>query len=72
MILGPSGSGKSTLLRTINHLEKVNRGWVSVDGELIGYRRSGDKLHELKEKEDSEAADRTSGSSSRTSISSRI
>ncbi|GGW98076.1 glutamate ABC transporter ATP-binding protein [Streptomyces chartreusis] len=51
VILGPSGSGKSTLLRTINHLEKVDRGWISVDGELIGYRRSGNKLHELREKE---------------------
>ncbi|WNO76674.1 amino acid ABC transporter ATP-binding protein [Streptomyces sp. AM8-1-1] len=51
VILGPSGSGKSTLLRTINHLEKVNRGWISIDGELIGYRRSGGKLHELKEKD---------------------
>ncbi|MFE4577980.1 amino acid ABC transporter ATP-binding protein [Streptomyces chartreusis] len=51
VILGPSGSGKSTLLRTINHLEKVDRGWISVDGELIGYRRSGNKMHELKEKE---------------------
>ncbi|MEV5343524.1 ATP-binding cassette domain-containing protein, partial [Streptomyces sp. NPDC052676] len=51
VILGPSGSGKSTLLRTINHLEKVNRGWIGIDGELIGYRRSGDKLHELKEKD---------------------
>ncbi len=26
VILGPSGSGKSTLLRTINHLEKLDRG----------------------------------------------
>ncbi|MGW9072779.1 amino acid ABC transporter ATP-binding protein [Streptomyces yangpuensis] len=43
VILGPSGSGKSTLLRTINHLEKVSRGWISIDGELIGYRRSEDK-----------------------------
>ncbi|MGW6707749.1 amino acid ABC transporter ATP-binding protein [Streptomyces sp. NPDC054956] len=51
VILGPSGSGKSTLLRTINHLEKVDRGWISVDGELIGYRGSRGKLHELKEKE---------------------
>ncbi|CAM5403074.1 amino acid ABC transporter ATP-binding protein [Streptomyces chartreusis] len=51
VILGPSGSGKSTLLRTINHLEKVDRGWISVDGELIGYRRSGNRMHELKEKE---------------------
>ncbi|WP_282107967.1 amino acid ABC transporter ATP-binding protein [Streptomyces sp. RK62] len=51
VVLGPSGSGKSTLLRTINHLEKVDRGWISVDGELVGYRRVGDKLHERKEKE---------------------
>ncbi|MFC0849180.1 MULTISPECIES: amino acid ABC transporter ATP-binding protein [Streptomyces] len=51
VVLGPSGSGKSTLLRTINHLEKVDRGSVSVDGTLIGYRRSGDKLYELRERE---------------------
>ncbi|MBM4825137.1 amino acid ABC transporter ATP-binding protein [Streptomyces actuosus] len=51
VVLGPSGSGKSTLLRTINHLEKVDRGAISVDGALIGYRRSGDKLHELPERE---------------------
>ncbi|GLX17109.1 MULTISPECIES: amino acid ABC transporter ATP-binding protein [Streptomyces] len=51
VILGPSGSGKSTLLRTINHLEKVDRGRVSVDGELIGYRGARGRLYELKEKE---------------------
>ncbi|MFE0173892.1 amino acid ABC transporter ATP-binding protein [Streptomyces sp. NPDC059002] len=51
VVLGPSGSGKSTLLRTINHLEKVDGGWVSVDGSLVGYRRSGDKLYELRERE---------------------
>ncbi|MFF4488575.1 amino acid ABC transporter ATP-binding protein [Streptomyces sp. NPDC001544] len=51
VVLGPSGSGKSTLLRTINHLEKVDRGVISVDGALIGYRRSGDRLHELPERE---------------------
>ncbi|MFD6418251.1 amino acid ABC transporter ATP-binding protein [Streptomyces sp. NPDC060194] len=51
VVLGPSGSGKSTLLRTINHLEKVDSGWISVDGGLIGYRRSGDKLYELRERE---------------------
>ncbi|MEU6485492.1 amino acid ABC transporter ATP-binding protein [Streptomyces sp. NPDC046887] len=49
-ILGPSGSGKSTLLRTINHLEKVDRGWISIDGELIGYRSIRGRLYELKEK----------------------
>jgi polar amino acid transport system ATP-binding protein len=51
VILGPSGSGKSTLLRAINHLEKVDRGLIRIDGELIGYRRRGDKLHELRERE---------------------
>ena len=51
VLLGPSGSGKSTLLRTINHLEKVDAGHIAVDGELIGYRAHGGKLHELREKE---------------------
>ena len=50
-ILGPSGSGKSTLLRSINHLEPVTSGLISVDGEVIGYRRDGDLLHELREPE---------------------
>ena len=48
-MLGPSGSGKSTFLRCINHLEKINAGRLSVDGELVGYRESGDKLYELRE-----------------------
>ncbi|MEU3130266.1 amino acid ABC transporter ATP-binding protein [Streptomyces sp. NPDC006874] len=51
VVLGPSGSGKSTLLRTINHLEKVDQGWISVDGTLVGYRRPGNKLYELRERE---------------------
>ncbi|MDP9861915.1 MULTISPECIES: amino acid ABC transporter ATP-binding protein [Streptosporangium] len=51
VIIGPSGSGKSTLLRTVNHLEKVDSGSVSVDGGLVGYRRVGDRLHELPERE---------------------
>ncbi|MFC9897329.1 amino acid ABC transporter ATP-binding protein [Nocardia sp. NPDC127579] len=51
VLLGPSGSGKSTLLRLVNHLERVDAGIVRVDGELIGYRRSGGKLHELPERE---------------------
>src|SRR5436309_2735043 len=50
-ILGPSGSGKSTFLRCINHLEKINAGRLTVDGELVGYREAGDKLHELRERE---------------------
>src|ERR1700710_84430 len=50
-VLGPSGSGKSTFLRCINHLEKVDAGRLWVDGELVGYRQVGDRLHELREKE---------------------
>jgi polar amino acid transport system ATP-binding protein len=51
VVVGPSGSGKSTLLRCINHLEKINAGRIWVDGELIGYRERGGKLHELRERE---------------------
>jgi polar amino acid transport system ATP-binding protein len=50
-LLGPSGSGKSTFLRCINHLEKINAGRLTVDGELVGYREAGEKLHELGERE---------------------
>src|SRR5215468_2355869 len=50
-IIGPSGSGKSTLLRCINHLEKVNAGRLSVDGELVGYRQQAGKLYELRDRE---------------------
>jgi polar amino acid transport system ATP-binding protein len=49
-ILGPSGSGKSTLLRAINHLEKLDEGYVRIDGELIGVRADRKRLHELPEK----------------------
>jgi polar amino acid transport system ATP-binding protein len=51
VLLGPSGSGKSTFLRCINHLEKIDAGRLSVDGELVGYRQVGEKLHELREAE---------------------
>ena len=50
-IIGPSGSGKSTFLRCINQLERPDRGAIFVDGELVGYRRVGDALHELSDKE---------------------
>jgi polar amino acid transport system ATP-binding protein len=50
-VIGPSGSGKSTFLRCINHLEKIDAGRLSVDGELVGYRQRGDKLHELPDRE---------------------
>src|SRR5689334_14828647 len=47
VMVGPSGSGKSTFLRCINHLENVNAGRLYVDGDLIGYRERGGKLHEM-------------------------
>jgi polar amino acid transport system ATP-binding protein len=50
-LLGPSGSGKSTFLRCINHLEKIDSGRLSVDGELVGYREDGGQLHELRERD---------------------
>lgn len=50
-IVGPSGSGKSTFLRCINHLERVDAGRLSVDGQLVGYRQKGEKLYELRPKE---------------------
>jgi len=50
-MVGPSGSGKSTFLRCVNHLEEVNAGRLYVDGELIGYRERGGKLHEMPPRE---------------------
>jgi polar amino acid transport system ATP-binding protein len=50
-LIGPSGSGKSTFLRCINHLEKIDGGLLTVDGELVGYRRQGHRLYELRDKE---------------------
>jgi polar amino acid transport system ATP-binding protein len=50
VILGPSGAGKSTLLRVINHLEKLDAGYVSVNGALVGVRQHGDRLKELSER----------------------
>ncbi len=71
VILGPSGSGKSTLLRTINHLEKVDRG-------LDQRRRRADRLPAFRRQAAraaragrTAASAPTSGSSSRTSTSSR-
>jgi polar amino acid transport system ATP-binding protein len=50
-LIGPSGSGKSTFLRCINHLEKIDGGRLSVDGELVGYREQNDKVYSLRENE---------------------
>ena len=47
VVLGPSGSGKSTFLRCINHLESIQKGYIEVDGEQIGYRVHNDRLERL-------------------------
>lgn len=50
-IIGPSGSGKSTFLRCINKLETIDGGALWVNDELVGYRRVGNKLWELSDRE---------------------
>ena len=34
-IIGPSGSGKSTFLRCLNHLETIDSGRITVEGEVL-------------------------------------
>ena len=50
-MLGPSGSGKSTFLRCVNHLESIDGGEISVNGQLVGYRRHAGKKYELRPRE---------------------
>ena len=35
VVIGPSGSGKSTLCRTINRLETISGGTISIDGQKL-------------------------------------
>jgi glutamate transport system ATP-binding protein len=35
VVIGPSGSGKSTLCRTINRLEAIQQGEITIDGERL-------------------------------------
>jgi polar amino acid transport system ATP-binding protein len=50
VIIGPSGSGKTTFLRCINHLEKIQGGRISVDGQLVGYCEIKGKIVEDSER----------------------
>ncbi|MDF2235259.1 amino acid ABC transporter ATP-binding protein [Albimonas sp. CAU 1670] len=50
-IIGPSGSGKTTFLRCINQLERIDEGSLWLDGELLGWRLEGERLHPLPEAE---------------------
>jgi polar amino acid transport system ATP-binding protein len=46
-LIGASGSGKTTLLRCINQLTSIDSGGIWVDGELLGLREEGGRLHRL-------------------------
>ena len=35
VVIGPSGSGKSTLCRTINRLEPIQQGTITIDGQTL-------------------------------------
>jgi polar amino acid transport system ATP-binding protein len=50
-LIGASGSGKTTLLRCINQLTSVDSGGVWLDGELLGVREEGGRLHRLTERQ---------------------
>ncbi len=50
-LIGPSGSGKTTFLRCVNQLERFDRGGLWLEGELVGYRRVGERLHPLTDTE---------------------
>ena len=35
VVIGPSGSGKSTLCRTVNRLEPIDSGTITIDGKVL-------------------------------------
>ncbi|KAA0645395.1 ATP-binding cassette domain-containing protein, partial [Escherichia coli] len=37
---GPSGSGKSTLIKTVNGLEPVQQGEITVDGNVVNDKKT--------------------------------
>ena len=46
VIIGASGSGKSTLLRCINNLEKIDSGFINVNGlGLIKENKNGKAIY---------------------------
>ncbi|MEO8571413.1 MAG: amino acid ABC transporter ATP-binding protein [Chloroflexota bacterium] len=50
VLIGASGSGKTTFIRCINHLERIQKGRIFVNGHLIGYREVNGKLVEDRER----------------------
>lgn len=50
-LVGASGSGKSTFLRCINHLERIDRGQLLVEGGHVGYNLVNGRLLEMRPNE---------------------
>jgi polar amino acid transport system ATP-binding protein len=50
-ILGPSGSGKTTFVRCLNFLERPDDGYVLIDGDPLGFTRTGDVFNEVRPRE---------------------
>ena len=48
VVCGPSGSGKSTLIRTVNRLEEIKSGKVTVDGHDIHAPMSSAQLNRMR------------------------
>jgi glutamate transport system ATP-binding protein len=48
VVIGPSGSGKSTLCRTVNRLETIDSGTISIDGTPLP--AEGKQLAQLRSK----------------------
>ena len=42
-IIGPSGSGKSTFLRCLNHLETIDSGTITVEGDVLVQNDANDR-----------------------------
>ena len=40
VVCGPSGSGKSTLIKTVNGLEPVQQGVITVDGTVVNDKKT--------------------------------
>lgn len=50
VILGPSGSGKTTLLRSVNFLERADRGEIFLDDLHIDIEKAGKhEIHEIRQ-----------------------
>ena len=50
-IIGPSGSGKSTFLRCLNHLETIDRGTITIEGDVLARSEGEAKAQYVSEAE---------------------